>query len=183
MRWCILPAHTHSQIRLDPHESNAKSADPRARARNPRARATAVELVFSPRKTSTTVYNSDRNQQNRSSDTRETSHFTQGYKATRAPFARQVRARDAPWARVPTTTDTQSKSKLALVHERATPRAHTLLNTRACARVRACACARAHTYIHIHTRDGHVCTRKTRFTLFAHLKHTRLHSITHATDM
>lgn len=30
MRWCILPAHTHSQIRLDLHESNAKSADPRA---------------------------------------------------------------------------------------------------------------------------------------------------------
>lgn len=29
MRWCILPAHTHSQIRLDLHESNAKSADPR----------------------------------------------------------------------------------------------------------------------------------------------------------
>lgn len=30
MRWCILPAHTHLQIRLDLHESNAKSADPRA---------------------------------------------------------------------------------------------------------------------------------------------------------
>lgn len=29
MRWCILPAHTHSQIRLDLHELNAKSADPR----------------------------------------------------------------------------------------------------------------------------------------------------------
>lgn len=29
MRWCILPAHTHLQIRLDLHESNAKSADPR----------------------------------------------------------------------------------------------------------------------------------------------------------
>lgn len=47
--------------------------------------------------------------------------------------------------------DTQSKSKLALVHERATPRAHTLLNTRA--RVRACSHAqnthtREHTVLH-----------------------------------
>jgi len=51
MRWCILPAHTHSQIRLDLHESNAKSAvtgKPRAHV-CARARSSAVKLVFSPR--------------------------------------------------------------------------------------------------------------------------------------
>lgn len=50
MRWCILPAHTHSQIRLDLHESNAKSAAPVPRVHVcARALAAAVELVFSPR--------------------------------------------------------------------------------------------------------------------------------------
>lgn len=57
MRWCILPAHTHLQIRLDLHESNEKN--PRIRARE-RARDRGKIGILA--KEQVQCNNSDRNQ-------------------------------------------------------------------------------------------------------------------------
>lgn len=146
MRWCILPAHTHSQIRLDLHESNAKirgfRAIPCALLRA-RTRWAAVELVFSPRNKHKN--NSDRNQ-------RKQKIISQN--------GRRVAPREFKTAgmRVPFQYTTHRlKQRSCPGHERATPRAHSLLNTRA--RVRACA--------RVHTHNTQVPTYTS-----LHLKHT-----------
>lgn len=102
MRWCILPAHTHSQIRLDLHELNAKSADPRAPER---ARGRGKIGILAKEQIQCTTAT-------------ETN-------ANRTPSQDERRA-----ARVARPDDT-NQSKVALVHERATPRAQTFFNTRA----------------------------------------------------
>lgn len=107
MRWCILPAHTHSQIRLDLHELNAKSADPRVPERAHGRGKIGILAKEQVQCTTATETN-----------------------ANRTPSQDERRAARVSRRGVARSNDT-SQSKVALVHERATPRAQTFFNTRA----------------------------------------------------
>lgn len=109
MRWCILPVHTHSQIRLDLTNQT----------QNPRRQFFdgwhAVKLVFSPRSKQFTI-----------------AQLTESQTSTRQDEDK-TEARVSPWRDVGNESSRRirdlgqytSKIKVALVLERATPRAHT----------------------------------------------------------
>lgn len=150
MRWCILPVHTHSQIRLDLTNQT----------QNPRRQFFdgwhAVKLVFSPRSKQFTI-----------------AQLTESQTSTRQDEDK-TEARVSPWRDVGNESSRRirdlgqytSKIKVALVLERATPRAHTHSIHRLYNRPRSLPIVRptllrlAHASIHTPS------TRVTLFTLF-----------------
>lgn len=154
MRWCILPAHTHLQIRLDLHESNAKSAVPAPRVHAcARVYSAAVELVFSPRNKHK-VYNSDRNQRKQD--------IPQEARRVAPSPSRRRGTRPFKWY-----TD---QSEVALVQERATPCAQTFLNTRALVLIYSYTiyCYRDTLYKLFYTLEAHLSTLN--YTRYGYVK-------------
>lgn len=160
MRWCILPVHTHSQIRLDLTNQT----------QNPRRQFFdgwhAVKLVFSPRSKQFTI-----------------AQLTESQTSTRQDEDK-TEARVSPWRHVDNETSRRirdlgqytSKIKVALVLERATPRAHTHSIHRLYNRPRPLPIVRPTPLRLAHAPMHTPSTRVTHFTLF-YTFYTWLHTL------
>lgn len=146
MRWCILPAHTHSQIRLDlTNLTKQKFKSARGRYANEAQRA--VELVFSPRsKQFTTVHRITDKAQTRWEYSERRRRRKMEEDKIRDPWSPMTASETENW--LPSRRENGDgehavegsllrgpgrpthKIKLPWFKERATPRARTLLNTR-----------------------------------------------------
>lgn len=147
MRWCILPVHTHSQIRLDLTNQT----------QNPRRQFFdgwhAVKLVFSPRSKQFTI-----------------AQLTESQTSTRQDEDK-TEARVSPWRHVGNESSRRirdlgqytSKIKVALVLERATPRAHTRSIHRLYNRARPLPIVRP---THLRLAHAPIRTPSTHVTLF-----------------
>lgn len=160
MRWCILPVHTHSQIRLD---LTIKTQNPRGRCFDGRP---AVKLVFSPRSKQFTV-------------DRITDKHTQKKTKPRIAFSRDV-TRSTSVRRDSRPRSTHDKIKDALVRACNPARSH-ISHTRDAFLLPYSYGNASHL---TPLRHAHAHSTLTLATLATHSVHTRFtHLITHATDM